>query len=366
MPFTLRIPRQFRIHEPVSAFRNVPDIIGAAPNDVPPPECIRERAIDLHGLAGSDDNVVRKREILRAEPASATLQHHQAFFIIDQRVENHLDVIGTIMCGQFGGRDDAIAIADVDGARAFLEIIAENFVIMAKDANTFAAEEKVGVNDIGVAMAQGQFTATLAESVKAIGILAGFVADVFIFAVAMQEQIGFHQRVSGRHAPPTDADLNGGAVVLVGIAKVVEKIVVNPRALRHLVRARTVNDDHLALCKFILERVMIDFSIIAADHQVMSAAGELEGATSIAAVVRAGGNFFSADKCVFLPDSVSEFETFDDDPCGGWFEVETVRAGDFRPADTFGANRDGPLRRPLARNANGIARSINAIRENNR
>lgn len=69
-----------------------------------------------------------------------------------------------------------------------------------------------------------------------------------------------------RHAPAADANLDCGTIVLVSIAEVVEKIMMNPRSLRHLIGARTVNDDHLTLGDFILERVVIDFSVVAADH----------------------------------------------------------------------------------------------------
>ena len=87
----------------------------------------------------------------------------------------------------------------------------------------------------------------------------------------------------------------------------------NPRALRHEVRAGAVNNNHLAHGEFVLEGVVVDFGVVAADHQVMAAAGKLKCATRIAAVAGARRDFFTADL-------VRELESLDDDISSGRFQ----------------------------------------------
>ena len=193
--------------------------------------------------------------------------------------------------------------------------------------------------------------------------LAGFVADVFIFAVAMEEQIGFHEGVRGGHAPAAHADLDGATVVLVGVGEIIEKVIVNPGALGHLIRARAVDDDHLAHGGFVLKRVMIDFSVVATDHEVVAVAGELKGAAGVSDVAGAGHDLFAAGVGFFVADRVGELESFNDDISGGRFQLEALTASDFRAAVGFGQYRNGLPLRAFHRDVNDIGRGVNSVGE---
>src|SRR6185312_5148492 len=96
------------------------------------------------------------------------------------------------------------------------------------------------------------------------------------------------------HAAATQADLDGRAIVHVSIGKIRETIVMNPGTLRHLIRARAVYNEHLALGKFILECIMVDFCVVSTDQQIMPGARKLESATRVTTVIRAGCDFFAA------------------------------------------------------------------------
>src|SRR5690242_10607644 len=137
--------------------------------------------------------------------------------------------------------------------------------------------------------------------------------------------------MTGGHAATADADLDRGTIVDVRVGEVGEAVVMNPRALRHLVCARAVHDDHLSFGEFILKRVMIDFGIVATNQQVMASAGKLKGTAGVAAMVGPGGDFFSVD-------IVGELESLNDNVGCGRFQMESVCAIDFHATEGFGRN----------------------------
>src|SRR5262249_3873716 len=157
-------------------FRNISYSVSAAPNDISRPDAVRERSLDIYRLAGRDNNIVRKGAILCAEPAMAT-SHHQAAFLVDERLEDHQPPTTAIVPCEFVGRNQRVAIADVNRLAAVFEIIAKDLVVLAEDANAFRAKEEIPVDDVEIAVAQGQFAAPLTERIKPIRILARFIAD---------------------------------------------------------------------------------------------------------------------------------------------------------------------------------------------
>ena len=107
------------------------------------------------------------------------------------------------------------------------------------------------------------------------------------------------------------------------VREIGEAVVMNPRALRHFIRARAVHDDHLPFGEFILKRVVIDFRVVAADHQVMAVTRKLKRAARIAAMIGSRLYFLAAD-------TVREFESFDNNIPGGAYDAEAGSAGYFR------------------------------------
>ena len=117
-----------------------------------------------------------------------------------------------------------------------------------------------------------------------------------------------------------------------------------------------MHDDHLPLGKFILEGVVINFRVVAADHQVVAAARKLKRATRVPAMARTRRDFFAAD-------TVRELEAFDDDIGGRRFQMKTFGAVDFNAADGLRLNGDWPPRGARPRDAESIRRGINTVRE---
>src|SRR3954452_17352766 len=128
---------------------------------------------------------------------------------------------------EFVRRDVSVAVANLDRGVIVLEIVAEDLVIIAKDAQTaMRADEKVSVDETAIAVAERQFGAVLTERVEAIDIVAGLVANrAFVFAARFHEQIVFDQAVGRRQASRTVADVKGRRIVAMTIFEV-KKIVV--------------------------------------------------------------------------------------------------------------------------------------------
>src|SRR6185312_14981278 len=109
------------------------------------------RPVNLNQILSTGDDVVRKRDIGRAQTVSRTRLHHHTVGAIDDSVEYDLNSVRPVMRRQSALRHYAVAVADMNSATALLKIIRENFVVLAKDAQAVAADEKIGINDVPVA-----------------------------------------------------------------------------------------------------------------------------------------------------------------------------------------------------------------------
>lgn len=165
------------------------------------------------------------------------------------------------MRGEFVFGHYPVAIADVDGRVAPFEIVAVDFVLMAVETNSFRANKEIAVHLTAVAVPQRQFAYALPEGVVPVNIIARFVADILVFAPGLAKEVVLDKRMRRGEAPAAQSDLDRTAVV-GDRREIAEIVVVNPGALRHLARTRSLDGDHLTYRGFILESIVIYLIVI--------------------------------------------------------------------------------------------------------
>src|SRR5689334_854365 len=109
-------------------------------------------------------------------------------------------------------RHDSIAIANLDRRMIALKVVAENLVVVAKEADAaLGFDKEVTIDQAMVTVAKRKFGAVFAKCVEAVRVFAGFIANrTFVFAASLQEQVVFHKTVRRRQASRTVADVKRG------------------------------------------------------------------------------------------------------------------------------------------------------------
>ena len=147
-----------------------------APDDVSLPAGLLERPADGSSPGAALNNVVGNDNVLRPE-AVASLAHRDIYFVIDQRVKHQRFANWFVVRREFGWWNDSIAISDVNRRIAALEIVAEDFVIVAEKTDSLTADEIICIDLASVSVANRYLRRTLAERIESIDVVARFVAD---------------------------------------------------------------------------------------------------------------------------------------------------------------------------------------------
>src|SRR3954465_616982 len=122
--------------------------------------------------------------------------------VVYEGVEDDDGIVWTIVAGKLVAPGDfSIPVADIDADGVGFEVIAEDFVAVAKDAHALGVAHVIAIVKAIVAMALADFAAaTIQNGVVTIGIAAGFVGDDLILALAMDEEVVFNDGIAGGHA----------------------------------------------------------------------------------------------------------------------------------------------------------------------
>src|SRR5262249_55010826 len=150
--------------------------------------------------------------------------------IVYERVEHNEVVVGPIMSGEACSVVNVtVAVAHVNSARIILEVVAKDFMAIAKDAEALCVSQVIAVVTAIITMALTDLGArTIEDGVKAIHVAAGFVGNHFVLASAPDKQVIFDERISSRETQPAEAEPNCLGPVPAGLREVVKIIMMHP------------------------------------------------------------------------------------------------------------------------------------------
>jgi len=199
-------PGELRIDRPVPCGWDIAR--ARLPDNIALPSGPIERTIYGGSAVAALNNVVGDYKV-RGAKAAFSSSHYNIRIVVEKRIAENLYSIRPVVGRKFCRRDFAVTIADLDCGAIVLEIVAEDFVVVAEDTQSaMRPDEKVSINKTSISVAQRYLGAILAERIEAVRVVAGFIANrALVFATGFHKEIMFHQAMCRRQASRTVPDV---------------------------------------------------------------------------------------------------------------------------------------------------------------
>lgn len=135
--------------------RNVAEFL-EIPEQVAAPHGVGIRSADFCDSIAVDDDIVGERRMRRTQRFRCAAAHHVVRGIVDEGIERDDAVVRTrVFVGSAVGRVGR-SVADGDRDVISLEVITENLMTAAVDADSLGVAKIISVNDTVAALAQGE------------------------------------------------------------------------------------------------------------------------------------------------------------------------------------------------------------------